>query len=131
MTAATPERGPFRTVDAGRRLAISGDNVANYGNNSVKSTALVLDGKAVASTRPQYQKIVTSLSAAGAVTLAAATSGATAEVGDLVVSVLDMNAAPFVDVTSSFEATISVQGQIQQTASTSSHSVLVTLQPLS
>jgi hypothetical protein len=131
MTAATQERGPYRSVDAGKRLGISGDNLQAYGNNSVKSSALVLDGTAVASTRPQYQKIVTSLSAAGAVALAAAQSGATAEVGDVVVSVLDMNAAPFTDVTSSFEATISVQGNIQQTVSTSGHNVLVTLQPKS
>jgi hypothetical protein len=36
MTAAIPERGPFRSDAAERRLAISGDNVANYGNDSVK-----------------------------------------------------------------------------------------------
>lgn len=130
MTAATPETGPYRGIE-GRHFGWSGDGVNAYAGNSVVSQALLLEGKPVASTRVPYEKVVTSLSAAGAVTLAAATSGATAETGDIVISVMDINAAPETDVTSSFEGKISVQGQIQQTASTSGHSVRVRLLPQS
>lgn len=123
MTAATPETGPFRSVDPGRRLGLSGDNLGNYGNNTVKSTGLVLDGVCVASTRPLIAKVATSLSAAGAVTLAGT------QVGDTVLSVSDLSGDS--DVTSSFEATITIAGQIQQTVSTSGHAVFVVVQPRS
>jgi hypothetical protein len=103
----------------GRRLGLLGDG--QKGTNS----AIVVDDTVVATTRGPIVKVATSLSAAGAVTIAGAV------VGDDVVSVLDMNAAPFVDVTSSFEAAISVAGQIQQTASTSGHGILVQLRPAS
>lgn len=96
----------------GRRLGLFGDGQGT--NNS----SLVLDGVTVGSNRTganSLKGLATSLSAAGAVTLTGTL------VGDTVEFVLDMNVAPFVDVTSSFESTISVAGQIQQTASTSSH----------
>jgi hypothetical protein len=106
----------------GRRLGIVGDG--QPGDPSV----LVLDGKPIASNRlraPFQVTVATGLSAAGAVTIA------NVQPGDTVVSVLDMNAAPFVDVSSSFETTISVAGQIQETASVSGHNVLVIVVPRS
>lgn len=117
MTAATPEIGPFRTVDAGRRLGISGDNLANYGNNTAKSTALVLDTIPVASTRPLMVKFITAV-AAGGVTYAGA------QIGDKVVGAIDITNDT--DGAATFETTISVAGQIQQlAASTDKHIIVV------
>jgi len=102
----------------GRRLGIVGDGQS--------STVLVLDGKAIGSTRSGPTAIpllATSGSGAGAVTLTGAV------VGDNVQKVYDQNAANWVDVTSSFEGTITVANQIQQTASTSGHLIIVFLQP--
>lgn len=106
----------------GRRLGIVGDG------QSGDPSCLLLDGKVIASNRlaaPFQVKVATSLSAAGAVTLANAVPG------DTVVSVLDMSVAPFTDVSADFESTISVAGQIQQTISTSGHQVLVVTVPRS
>jgi hypothetical protein len=104
----------------GRRLGIFGDGQAS--NNS----SLVLDGVVVGSSRTgaaPLLAIATGLSAAGAVTVTGTL------VGDTVTVVLDMNAAPFVDVTSSFEATVSVAGQVQESASVSGHSCLFFINP--
>jgi hypothetical protein len=104
----------------GRRLGLVGDG------QSSNSSVLALDGVAVGSTRGGTAAIpllATSLSAAGAVTLTGAV------VGDTVQKVYDQNSAVWTDVTSSFEASISVANQIQQSASTSSHGVIVFLQP--
>src|ERR1700704_3255115 len=94
-----------------RRLGLTSD-----GQGTQSSAALVLDGVPVASTRAPILKIATSLSGAGAVTLAGTV------VGDKVVSVTDMSGDS--DVTANFESTITVAGQIQQTVSTSGHAVL-------
>lgn len=117
MTAASPEVGPFRSVDAGRRLGITGDNLGNYGNNTAKSTALVLDGTPVASTRPLMVKFITGV-AAGAVTYAGA------QVGDKVACAIDITNDT--DGAATFETTITVAGQIQQlAASTDKHIIVV------
>lgn len=105
----------------GRLLGKVGDARPSGG-----SAVLVLDGIPVATTRGgpgAIPLIATSLSAAGAVTLTGAV------VGDNVQKVFDTSA--WTDVTSSFESTISVAGQVQQTASTSSHVVQIFLQPQS
>lgn len=104
----------------GRRLGIAGDGQAASG-----SSVLVLDGTVVGATRapPTFALVGTGLAAAGAVTLTGAV------VGDTVVKVWDTNAAGYVDVTSSFESTISVANQIQETASVSSHNIRVELTP--
>lgn len=101
----------------GRRLGIVGDG------QSGDPSAIVLDGQVVASKRNPIMKIATSLSGAGAVTLTGAV------VGDAVISVTDQSSDA--DVTSSFEGTISVAGQIQQNASTSGHAVYVVAFPRS
>lgn len=101
----------------GRRLGITGD-----GQSGV-SSALVVDGVPVATTRAPILKAVTGLSAAGAITLTGTV------IGDNVVSVTDLST--FADVTSSFESTITVANQIQESASVSGHQVLVFVQPQS
>jgi outer membrane lipoprotein SlyB len=109
----------------GRRLGLIGDGEATN-TNPTTSGLLVLDGIPIAGTRvgpPSIPLIATSLSAAGAVTLAGAV------VGDLVQKVYDQNSAVWVDVSADFETTISVAGQIQQTISTSGHGIVVFLQP--
>jgi hypothetical protein len=91
----------------GRRLGIVGD--AQSGDPS----ALILDGQVVASNRmtvPFIAKAVLGHNGAGAVTLAGTV------IGDTVVSATNLTTPG--DVTASFEATISVAGQIQQTAVT-------------
>jgi hypothetical protein len=106
----------------GRRFGIFGDGAS--GNPS----GLILDNKVIASNRlanPFQVTVATGLSAAGTVTIA------NVQPGDTVVSVLDMSAAPFTDVSSSFESTISVAGQIKETASVSGHGILVIIVPRS
>lgn len=106
----------------GRRFGVFGDG------QSGDPSGLLLDGKVIASNRlaaPFQVTVATGLSAAGAVTLANAVPG------DTVVTVLDMSAAPFTDVSASFEKTISVAGQIQETASVSGHGILVVMVPRS
>lgn len=101
----------------GLRLGLLGDGQG--GTNS----AIVLDGTVVATTRKPIVTYITSLSGAGSITLAGVL------VGDNVISVLDTSS--FTDVSSSFESSISVAGKIQQSASTSGHTVQVTIQPQS
>jgi hypothetical protein len=87
-----------------RRLGIVGDG--NPGNPS----ALLLDGKVIGTGRNPIKVCQVASNGAGAVTLAGAV------VGDTVENVTNITTPG--DVTSSFEATISVAGQIQQTAAT-------------
>ena len=106
----------------GRRLGIFGDGQTS------QNSSLVLDGVAIGSSRTGAAPLLgvaTALSSAvGAVTLTGTL------VGDTVTLVLDMNVAPFVDVTANFESTISVAGQIQQTsASQANHSCLFFINP--
>lgn len=101
----------------GRRLGILGDGQTNT------NSAIVLDEKVVATTRTPILKVFTSLSAAGAVTVAGAV------VGDNVISVTNLTTDA--DVSSSFETTVTVAGQLQQKASTSAAPVLVYIQPQS
>ena len=101
-----------------RRLGIIGDGLSG------DPSALILDNVVIASGRGLNVNLIqpaTGLGAAGAVTLTKAVKG------DKVVSVIDTNTSPFVDVTSSFESVITVTGQIQETASVSSHGILVYL----
>jgi hypothetical protein len=103
----------------GRRLGVAGDG------QSGDPSALVLDGKCVASNRlagSHIVKAVTGVSPAGAVTLAGAV------VGDTVLGVVDLSTPG--DAASKFEATISVAGQIQQTTA-STDVFLVVIQPRS
>jgi hypothetical protein len=87
-----------------RRLGIAGDGLS--GNTS----ALLLDGKVIGTGRNPIMVCQTASNGAGAVTLAGAV------VGDVVENVTNISTPG--DVTSSFEATISVAGQIQQSAAT-------------
>lgn len=89
-----------------RRLGIVGDGQA--ANNS----ALLLDGKVIGTSRNRIVVCQTASNGAGPVTLGGAV------VGDTVENVTALSTG---DVTSSFEATISVAGQIQQTAATDLH----------
>src|SRR5260370_37469771 len=80
-----------------RRLGIIGDG------QSGDPSALLLDGTVIASGRGLNVNLIqpaTGLGAAGAVTLTKAVKG------DKVVSVIDTNTSPFVDVTSIFESII-------------------------
>jgi len=106
----------------GRRLGVRGDG---QGPLSANSDVLVLDGVAVGSTRsgPNALKVVASgNNGAGAVTVAGV------KVGDNVELVLQSN---FTDATSSFEATVSVAGQVQQTSASnlSGNTYLFFVQP--
>jgi hypothetical protein len=103
----------------GRRLGITGD-----GQSGV-SSALVLDGVPVATTRAPIVKTQVGKNGAGAVTLAGTA------VGDNVVNVTNLSTPG--DVTSSFEATITVAGQIQQSAATdlSAAQLMFEIQPQS
>jgi hypothetical protein len=92
----------------GRRLGIRGD-----GQGPSPSDVLVLDGVPSGSTKsgPNSLKVVSfGSNGAGAVTVTGT------EVGDNVELVLDLTDAT--DVTSSFETTVSIAGQVQQTSAT-------------
>ena len=124
MAAATPDNSFYRPVGGdGRHIGVAGDISGFLAGTAGVSLALLVEGKVVATTRSYIVKAVTSLSAAGAVTLTGAVNG------DKVLSVTDLSSDS--DVSSSFESTISVANQIQQTASTSGHQVLVVVQPQS
>jgi hypothetical protein len=101
-----------------RRFGIIGDG------GSADPSALLLDGTVIASGRGLNVNLIqpaTGLSGVGAVTLSKAVKG------DKVVSVINTNSSPFTDVSSSFEATISVTGQIQETVSVGGNGILVYL----
>jgi len=105
----------------GRRLGIRGD-----GAGPSPSDVLVLDGVAVGSTRsgPNSLKVVAAGSnGAGAVTVTGT------KVGDNVEMVLNLSGDA--DATLSFEATVSVAGQVQQSSSSnlSGNTYLFFVQP--
>jgi hypothetical protein len=87
-----------------RRLGIVGDGLPG------STSALLLDGKVIGSGRSPIKVCQVASNGAGAVTLAGAV------IGDSVENVVNLTTPG--DITSSFEATISVAGQIQQTAGT-------------
>lgn len=123
MTKVTADNTFYRPVGGdGRHIGVCGDigaYLAGTGN-----LALVLEGTGViATTRKPIHTVATSLSGAGAVTLTGAV------IGDQVVSVLDTSS--WTDVSADFETVISVANQIQQTVSTSGHTVLVLTRPQS
>lgn len=97
----------------GRRIGIRGDG-ANP--SATPGDVLVLDGVAVGATRsgPNAIKVVaTASNGVGAVTVAGTL------VGDHVELVLNLTDAT--DATSSFESTVSVAGQVQQTSASDLH----------
>ena len=87
-----------------RRLGIVGDGQPG------STSALLLDGKVIGSGRNPIKVCQLANNGAGGITLTGAV------VGDTVENVTNITTPG--DVTSSFEATISVPGQIQQTAAT-------------
>lgn len=102
----------------GRRLGLYNDGQQTSNN------ALVLDGVVVGSTRTganSLKGIATALATTGAVTLTGTVAGDTTEL------VLDLTS--LTDVTSNFESTISVSGQIQQTTAGSAHACLFFVNP--
>lgn len=116
MAALTPDNTTFISVH-GRRLGLIGDGVNAKG--------LYVDGVLLGGARSAVKTVVTGYNGAGTVTLAGV------KVGDKVVAVINMTTPG--DVTSSFESTISVDGQIQQTAATdlSAAKLLVEVSPRS
>ena len=88
----------------GRRLGLAGDGTPG------DTSALLLDGKVVATSRHAIKKVTAGSNGAGPVTLAGTVPG------DVVEVVANLTTPG--DVTSSFEGTITVAGQIQQTAAT-------------
>ncbi len=110
----------------GRRLGLFGDGQTDY-SATISNSSLVLDGVAIGSTRTGAAPLLVVATASASTTAAITTAGTLA--GDTVSLVLDMNAAPFVDVTADFESTVSVSGQIQQTASPGAHSCLFFINP--
>ncbi len=109
----------------GRRLGIVGDGEQTNTTNAT-SSLLILDGVPIGSTRAgaaSVPLVATGLSAAGSITLTGAV------IGDTILKVYDLNAALWVDVTSSFESAITVTNAIQETVSVSGHAIVVFLQP--
>lgn len=112
----------------GRRIGLLGDD---QGDNVPSGTAgLVVDGVVFGVNLPSGRGLIqqlqsTTTGSAGSVTLTGSA------VGDRVLSVIDTTTGA--NLTSVFEATISVANQIQQTGSggTNTNAVLVTLQPQS
>lgn len=115
----------------GRRVGVLGDGQGDVTPTGlaglvVDGVVMLIGGGAVSGRGLIQQLSGAMATSAGAVTLTGA------QVGDKVLSVLDASASPFTNVTTSFESTISVLNQIQQTASgTNGHNLLVTLQPQS
>lgn len=108
----------------GRRLGIRGDG---QGPLSTSQDVLVLDGVSIGSTRsgPNAIKAVAAgNNGAGAIVVAGA------KVGDNVELVLQ---STFVDASASFESTVSVAGQVQQTSGSnlSGNTYLFFVQPQS
>jgi len=117
MAAIT--RDQARVSIHGDRLTIAGDGSTSGDNIS----ALLLDGKVIGTKRDPIRTVVAGSNGAGAITLTGAVSGDTVE------SVINLTAPA--DATASFEATISVAGQIQQTSGSnlSGNSYLVFVRP--
>lgn len=103
----------------GRRLGIVGDSLGG------SSSSLVLDGITIGSTRAPILLAHLGHNGVGAVAVAGAV------VGDNVVGVTNLSAPG--DVTASFETTVTVAGQVQQSAVTdlSAAVLLFSLQPQS
>lgn len=98
----------------GRRFGIIGDGEfpGQPGTSSGRSSALMLDGFCIASNRmavPFIVKAANGLNGAGGVAIA------NTQPGDTVVSVTGLSGASG-DASSSFESTVSVAGQVQQTS---------------
>lgn len=111
----------------GRRLGIFGDGQNTTSGQPINNASLVLDGVTIGSTRTGAAPLM--VVASGTASVGAVTTAGTL-VGDNVLLVLDMNAAPFVDVTADFESTISVAGQTQQTVALGgTHSCLFFISP--
>jgi hypothetical protein len=104
MAALTPDApsGPYVSVH-GRRFGFMGDGISNGGN-----FLLWLGNKIVGSTRLPLVTTFTGAAAAGAITLTGA------NVGDLVISAINLTTPA--DASASFESTISVANQIQQSS---------------
>lgn len=93
----------------GRRLGVRGDGFGAI--SAPPAGALVLDGVCIASTRSgsnSLKVVAAALNGKGAVTVAGT------QVGDNVELVLNLTGST--DLTSSFEATVSIAGQVQQTS---------------
>lgn len=106
----------------GRRLGIKGDGAFP----ATQGDVLVLDGVTIGSTRSganSLKQVATMRTTAGAVTVPGVL------VGDNVELVLSIVAGT--DVTSSFETTVSVAGQVQQTGTGTAVSGLFFVQPQS
>lgn len=114
MAAASRETSLYISIH-GRRLGMAGDPTSNPSTYTgapaagQTSTALVFDGVPVLSTRPDPVASVAGSNGAGAVTVAGAV------VGDTVTAVVNLS-TPGAIATSSFESTVSVAGQVQQTS---------------
>jgi hypothetical protein len=126
MSAATIEGGspggPFKGI-IGRHFGYTGDP-AVIAQTPGTGYALLVEGVPVATSRTLIVHTATMLVSAGAVTLA------NTQVGDKVVSVTDLTG--LTDASASFETTITVAGQIQQTgAGTAGHVLLAAVQPQS
>ncbi len=126
MAAATIEGGssggPFKGI-IGRHFGYTGDPEV-VSQTPGTGYALLVEGVPVATSRTIIVHTAIMLAGAGGVTLA------NTQVGDKVVSVTDLTAPA--DMSATFEGTISVAGQIQQTgAGTAGHVLLAVVQPLS
>ena len=97
-----------------RRLGIVGDGLPG------STSALLLDGKVIGTARNRIVVTQVGSNGAGPLTLTGAV------VGDTVENVTNLTTPG--DVSSSFEATISVAGQIQQTAATNLSAAQCTFQ---
>jgi hypothetical protein len=119
MAAATVEGGgsggPYKGL-IGRHFGYTGDPEV-VAQTSGSGYALLVEGVPLATSRAIIIHAATMLVSAGGVTLAGTLPG------DKVVSVSDLTA--LVDVSSSFESTISVAGQLQQTAAGNAGHVLL------
>lgn len=89
----------------------------------VSGALLTRNGLPVLAGNPFLIVFVTGHNGAGSVTVAGAVKG------DKVVSVIDLTAAPAVNVTADFESTITVAGHIQQTSTnlSASTALMITL----
>lgn len=113
MAAASRETSLYVSLH-GRRLGMVGDPTSNPSTYTgapaagQTSTALVFDGVPVLSTRPDIVAVAVGSNGAGAITVAGAV------VGDTVTAAVNLT-TPAV-ASSSFESTVSVAGQVQQTS---------------
>lgn len=99
MPAANPDSGLYVSIH-GRRAGLVGDGVASGG--------LLVDGTLIGSKRAAIKTVVTGRNGAGAITLTGA------KVGDKVSAMINMTTPG--DAKANFEATITVDGQIQQSS---------------